>query len=120
MAMDSGARCAGLLDVEACMVPPRGLTMTRRWRRAGGGPAAWVIPIGTIYPDQRIVNSAGESRSVPAPPAGAAHHLPGQRARVLAVAQHLHPVHEHVADAGGVLLRCVIGRVVRDRRRVEH
>ena len=48
-----------------------------------------------------------------------AHDPARRRARVLAVAQHLHAIDEHVAHAGRVLVRLLERGVILDRRRIE-
>src|SRR5215470_485520 len=56
------------------------------------------------------------TRSLPTAPAQDA---AGLGTRVLAVPQHLLSVHEHVANAGGVLVRLVEGGMVLNGRRIE-
>src|SRR6266545_4729577 len=46
-------------------------------------------------------------------------HPPRLRPGVLAVAQHLHAVHEYVADAHGVLMRTFVRRPCGDALRIE-
>ena len=71
-----------------------------------------LLTLGYLVVDVRSFVRARVSRRASERP-------PWRRAGMLAVLQDDLPVDEHVLHAGGVLVRLLEGRAIRDRRRIE-
>src|SRR3989449_9963858 len=83
-------------------------------------PRSTLFPYTTLFRSLLRPNCRGELQLLPGLVAGAAHDTAGFRTGMLAVFEHLRPVHEDVDHPGGILVRLLKRGVVLDLGRIEN